>query len=64
MRPEVNSNRFEIHFGVKFDFGVRLFHDQGSHDFRRAETHFGANFNSLSLTEVNIHTAVNFLWEQ
>ena len=64
MRPKVNSNRFEIDFGVKFHFGVRSLHYQCSYDFGRSETHFGKNFTSVKLTEVKFQTAVSFPCKQ
>ena len=47
-------------FQVKFHFGGRYLHYQRSHDFRQSETHFGANFTSVNLTEVKFQTAVSF----
>ena len=64
MRPEVNSNRFEIYFGVKSHFGVRELHYQRSHDVGRSETYFGANFTSVKLTELKLQTALSFSCKQ
>ena len=60
MRPEVNSNRFEISLGGKISLGCEVTSFQRSHDFGRSETHFGANF----LTEVRFQTAVSFPCKQ
>ena len=60
MRPEVNSHRFEISLRGKIHFGVRQLHYQRLHDFRRSESHFGANFSSVNLTEVKFQSAVSF----
>ena len=46
MRPEVNSNGFEISFRGKM------------------ETHFGANFTSVKLTEVKFQITVSFPCKQ
>ena len=49
--PKWTQTSLRFHFGVKFHFGVRQLHYQRSHDFRRSETLFGANFTSVKLTE-------------
>ena len=53
-----------FYFGVKFHFGVRKLHYQRSHDFTRSETHFGANFTLVNLTEVKFQTAMSFPCKQ
>ena len=58
--PKWTQTGLRFHFGVKFHFGVSELHYQRPHDFRRGETHFGANFTSVNLTEVKFQTAVNF----
>ena len=55
MRPEVNSNRLEISLGIK----NVIIHVHETH-----ETHFGANFTSVKLTEVKFQTAVNFPYKK
>ena len=57
MRPEVNSNRFEISLRAKISLRCEVTYHQRSHDFGRSETHFGANFTSVKLTEVKFQTA-------
>ena len=68
MRPEVNSNRFQISLRVKVSLRVkisqRLLHYQRSHDLGRRETPFGANFTSVKLTEVKLQTEVSFPCKQ
>ena len=64
MRPKRNSNLFEISLRDKFHFGVRQLHYQRTHDFGWSETHFGANFTSVKLTEVKLQTAVSFPCKQ
>ena len=64
MRPEVNSNRFEISLGVKFHFGVRQPHYQCSHEFRQSETLIGGNFTSVNLTKVKFQITVSFPCKQ
>ena len=51
MRPEVNSNRFEISL-------------RGKISVRCEGTHFGANFTSVKVTEVKFQTAVSFQCKQ
>ena len=62
MRPEVNSNRFELRDKISLLCEVTSY--QRSHDFGRSETHFGANFTSAKLTEVKLQTAVSFPCKQ
>ena len=64
MRPEVNSNRFEISLWGKISLRCEELHYQRSHDFGRSGTHFGANFTSVKLTEVKCQTAVSFPCKQ
>ena len=63
MRPEVNSNRFEISRQGKISLRCKttsLLAFTGG----RSDTHFGANFTSVSLTEVKFQTAVSFPCKQ
>ena len=55
---------WDFYFGVKFHFGVRQLHYQRSHDFKQGETHFGANFTSVNLTEKKCQTAMSFSCKQ
>ena len=60
MRPEMNSNRFEISLRGEISGRCKV----TSHDFKRIETHFGANFTLVYLTEVKFQTAVSFPCKQ
>ena len=65
MGLEVNSNRFEISLRGKIShFGVRQLHYLYSHEFRRSETHLGANFTLVNLTKVKFKTAMSFPFKQ
>ena len=64
MRPEVNSNRFEISLRGKISRRCKITSLLHSHEFRRSETHFSANFTSINLTEAKFQTAVSFLCKQ
>ena len=44
MRPEVNSNRFQISLRDEISLRCKVNANKRSHEFMRSETHFGANF--------------------
>ena len=62
MRPEVNSNRFEISLWGKISLPCEV--TSLSDDFGCSETHFSANFTSVKLTKVKFQTAVTFPCKQ
>ena len=55
----MNSNWFELRGKISLPCEVTSYY-QRSHNFGRSETHFGANFTSVNLTEVKFQTAVSF----
>ena len=56
----MNSNRCEISVGGKISLWCKVTSLLCSHEFRQSETHFGANFTAVNLTEVKFKTAVSF----
>ena len=64
MRPEVNSNRFEISLRDKISRRCEVTSLLAFTWLRRSETHFGANFTSVKLTEVKFQTVVIFPCKQ
>ena len=64
MRPEVNSNRFEISLRGEISLQSKVTLLSAFSDFRRSETHFGAIFTLVNLTEMKFQTAVSFPCKQ
>ena len=60
LRARLHETRSELKAVWDFTSGYY----QRSHDFERSETHFGANFTLVNLTEVKIQTAVSFPCKQ
>ena len=64
MRPEANSNRFEISLRGNISLWCEVTLLSAFTWLGRSETHFGANFTSVKLTEVKFQTTVSFPCKQ
>ena len=62
--PEVKSQNGLGSLRDKISLLCEVTSLQRLHDFGRSETHFGANFTSVNLTEVKFQTTVNFPCKQ